>query len=96
MAIAETSTPMALRQAAVLSGSSAGNNPSMRVSPSAMAPNNRARCEIDLSPGTRTLPRRVDPAGKRSSGVSREPPLPELDIGPGLAISGLGTPAAAG
>ena len=59
--MADTSTPMARRQAAVLRGSSAGSRPSMRVSPSAMAPNNRARWEIDLSPGTRTVPRRRRP-----------------------------------
>jgi hypothetical protein len=64
--ICDTVTPMARRQAAVLSGSSAGSRPSMRVVPSAMAPNNRARWEIDLSPGTRTVPRRLPPPGRLS------------------------------
>jgi hypothetical protein len=45
----------------VLRGSSAGSRPSIRVSPSAMAPNSRARWEIDLSPGTRTVPPRLPP-----------------------------------
>ncbi|KGG15372.1 hypothetical protein EV06_1243 [Prochlorococcus sp. MIT 0602] len=42
-------------------GSSAGNKPSIVVSPSAIAPNNRERCDIDLSPGTFTLPIRLPP-----------------------------------
>ena len=54
-------TPMALRQAAVLIGSSAGKSPSIVVVPSAMAPNKRERCEIDLSPGTLTRPWRHPP-----------------------------------
>jgi len=60
-AIGETVTPMARRQAAVLRGSSAGSSPSMRVVPSAMAPNRSERWEIDLSPGTVTWPRRLPP-----------------------------------
>ena len=70
---------MARRQAAVLSGSSAGSSPSMRVVPSAMAPNSRARCEIDLSPGTFTVPRRLVPPsrlrgleGRAGSATGRE------------------------
>ena len=47
-------TPIALRQAAVLIGSSAGNKPSIVVCPSAMAPNSNARCEMDLSPESLT------------------------------------------
>ena len=35
----------------------------MVVVPSAMAPNNNDRCEIDLSPGTLTFPTRVPPSG---------------------------------
>ena len=57
-AISDTSTPMALRQVAVLRGSSAGSKPSISVVPSAIAPNKRARWEIDLSPGTRMVPRK--------------------------------------
>ena len=54
-------TPIALRQAAVLIGSSAGKRPSIVVVPSAMAPNKSERCEIDLSPGTLTRPWRHPP-----------------------------------
>ena len=42
--------------APVRSTSSPSSRPSMRVSPTASAPRIRARCEIDLSPGTRTRP----------------------------------------
>jgi hypothetical protein len=37
----------------------------MRVTPEARLPNIRERCEIDLSPGTRTVP--VNPGEKRLS-----------------------------
>src|SRR5258708_23027525 len=40
----------------VLSTSSPSSSPEMRVSPTVSAPKIRARCEIDLSPGTRTRP----------------------------------------
>ena len=40
----------------VLSTSSPSSRPEMRVSPTASAPKISARCEIDLSPGTRTRP----------------------------------------
>ena len=41
---------------AVLSTSSPSSRPEMRVVPTASAPRISARCEIDLSPGTRTRP----------------------------------------
>src|SRR5438128_2069916 len=40
----------------VLSTSSPSSRPEIRVSPTPRAPKMRARCEIDLSPGTRTRP----------------------------------------
>src|SRR6188768_3295969 len=43
--------------ASVASVSAERPKPLMRVSPSAIAPSRSARCEIDLSPGTRTCPR---------------------------------------
>ena len=44
---------------AVLITSSASSKPVITVSPTAVAPNIKARCEIDLSPGTSTLPLRA-------------------------------------
>ena len=41
--------------------SSAGRRPSIVVSPSAIEPNKRDLCEIDLSPGTFTIPIRQPP-----------------------------------
>ena len=43
----------------------------MRVSPTASAPKISARCEIDLSPGTRTRPVQRRPRGARSAGTGR-------------------------
>jgi hypothetical protein len=40
----------------------------MRLSPTASAPKIKARCEIDLSPGTRTVPVRA-PLERASNGV---------------------------
>ncbi len=51
-----TCAPSAATALAVLSTSSPSSRPLMRVSPTASAPNISARCEIDLSPGTRTRP----------------------------------------
>ncbi len=56
------STPISLRQAAVHNGSSAGRMPSIVVVPSAIPPSSSALCEMDLSPGTRTLPDNRPPA----------------------------------
>ncbi len=50
------SAPSARMAAAVWSTSSPVSRPWMVVSPIAMAPNISARWEIDLSPGTRTVP----------------------------------------
>src|ERR1700682_2953095 len=41
---------------AVLRTSSPSSSPEIRVSPTVSAPKISARCEIDLSPGTRTRP----------------------------------------
>src|SRR5690606_1281691 len=41
--------------------SSPSSRPSMVVSPTASAPNIRARCEMDLSPGSRTEPESAEP-----------------------------------
>ncbi len=49
--------PSACSALAVSSTSSASSSPVSRVTPVAKAPSISARCEIDLSPGTRTRPR---------------------------------------
>ncbi len=49
-------TPSWASTAAVARVSSPSRKPRIRERPSAMAASIRARCEIDLSPGTRTLP----------------------------------------
>ena len=54
--LCSTSAPSARSAAAVRSTSSPSSRPLMVVSPSASAPNIRARCETDLSPGARTRP----------------------------------------
>src|SRR5229473_190852 len=51
-----TFAPRARMALAVLSTSSPSSRPETRVSPTASAPRISARCEIDLSPGTRTRP----------------------------------------
>ncbi len=48
--------PRAVMALAVLTTSSASRRPLMRVSPMAMAPSMRARCDMDLSPGTLIRP----------------------------------------
>ena len=55
---------------AVLSTSSPSSRPVMRVRPVASAPSISARCEIDLSPGTRTRPRQR-PGLQRGKGRRR-------------------------
>src|SRR5581483_11197651 len=51
------STPSACSARAVDTLSPPRPSPSMLTSPSPSAPNSSARCEIDLSPGTRQAPR---------------------------------------
>src|SRR6516225_7216455 len=51
-----TSVPKASRALAVLRTSSPSSKPVMCVRPVARAPSTSARCDIDLSPGTRTRP----------------------------------------
>src|SRR6516165_8187191 len=51
-----TSVPKASRALAVLRTSSPSSKPVMCVRPVARAPSMSARCDIDLSPGTRTRP----------------------------------------
>ncbi len=60
-----TSTPSARRASSVDSVSAALPKPAMRVSPSLTAPISAARCEIDLSPGTRMWPTRADAGSTR-------------------------------
>ena len=52
------SAPRALSAAAVRITSSPSSKPSIPLSPTASAASMRARCDIDLSPGTRRLPAR--------------------------------------
>src|SRR6059058_525688 len=49
-------TPRLRRQATVALTSSPGGSPVITLSPSARAPRISARCAIDLSPGTRSVP----------------------------------------
>src|SRR6185312_16005604 len=56
--VRSTWAPSARIALAVLSTSSPSSRPEIRVSPTESAPRIKARCEIDLSPGTRTLPAR--------------------------------------
>ena len=53
-----TLAPSASMARAVASTSSDSSRPRMRVSPTEMAPSISARCDIDLSPGTRIRPLR--------------------------------------
>ena len=66
--VRSTFAPSACIDLAVLSTSSPSSRPEIRVSPTASAPKISARCEIDLSPGTRTFPVR-GPLARASSGV---------------------------
>ena len=53
--------PIAFIASPVRMTSSPSSRPVMRVSPEARPPNMKERCEIDLSPGTRTLPLSAEP-----------------------------------
>src|SRR5262249_32888029 len=66
--VRSTFAPSARIDLAVLSTSSPSSRPEIAVSPTDSAPRIRARCEIDLSPGTRTLPVR-GPLERASSGL---------------------------
>ena len=68
--VRSTLAPSACMDLAVLSTSSPSSRPEIVVWPTESAPRIRARCEIDLSPGTRTLPVRA-PLERASSGVGR-------------------------
>src|SRR5262249_30335053 len=63
-----TRAPNACIDLAVLRTSSPSNRPEIDVSPTERAPRIKARCEIDLSPGTRALPDR-GPEARASRGV---------------------------
>src|SRR5687768_1121750 len=67
-----TSTPSACTALAVASTSSETPRPRIELSPSAIAPTRRARCEMDLSPGTATSPR-TDAAGSTTTAVTSDP-----------------------
>src|SRR5579859_2658931 len=62
-----TFTPRARTAARVARQSAPGRNPLMRVSPSAMAPSSSARWEMDLSPGTVSLPLSLPPGATAKS-----------------------------
>src|ERR1700753_3369723 len=66
--VRSTLAPKARIDWAVLSTSSPSSRPEIRVWPTASAPRISARCEIDLSPGTLTLPAR-GPLERASSGA---------------------------
>ena len=59
------STPRDRTASSVARQSAAGKKPSTRLLPVAIAPSSSARCEIDLSPGTRALPRSGAPGRDR-------------------------------
>ena len=65
--VRSTVAPSACMALAVLMTSSPSSRPVIRVSPTASAPRIRARCEIDLSPGTRTRPLQRARSGGRSA-----------------------------
>src|SRR5690606_36990803 len=62
-------TPMARKAFSVDSASSPSRNPLTSVTPSAIAPSMIDRCEMDLSPGTRTVPVTQPPGCSRNSTV---------------------------
>src|SRR5262249_9778585 len=72
---------------AVLSTSSPSSSPDMRVSPTVSAPKMRARCEMDLSPGTRARPLRA-PARRAVSGDLAAWSTDELGFAPALSSTG--------
>src|ERR1700716_1205784 len=71
---------------AVLSTSSPSSRPEMVVWPTESAPRIRARCEIDLSPGTRTVPVR-GPLARASSGVGAGLEWVKIVSSAGAAVS---------
>ncbi len=58
-------TPIERKASSVARQSSPARNPEISVVPSAMLPSISARCEIDLSPGTVTVPERAAAGGIR-------------------------------
>ena len=84
--------PSAASADAVRSTSSASRSPSMRVRPTALAPMISARCEIDLSPGTRMRP----PTGPARVDCSAATPFPRPPVQSPPARGGPAFPARGG
>ncbi len=76
--VRSTSAPKACIALPVSSTSCPSSSPVIRVSPTASAPRISARCEIDLSPGTSTLPRSGPPASARIGPAAPCPAMPRL------------------
>src|ERR1044072_6864308 len=90
--VRSTVAPRARIALPVLMTSSPSSRPWIRVSPTVMAARMRARCEIDLSPGTRTRPFRPGARRAGGGGAARSTAVPS----PAGAARGAVAPLAPG